>query len=132
VIVAYLPSLLTGVARRAGGHGWQFQLALEVLQHLERMRATQAKGLSGPQLARLMQVDMLQLEPVLETLAGLDWVGQLTEADEKAEARYVLLADPDATPMEPLVQRLLLARADAVMNLWKNSQMSALRLRSAL
>jgi membrane protein len=132
VIVAYLPSLLTGVARRAGGHGWQFQLALEVLQHLERVRATPAKGLCGSQLARLMQVDMLQLEPVLETLTGLDWVGQLTEADEKAEARYVLLADPDATPMEPLVQRLLLARADAVMNLWKNSQMSALRLRSAL
>ena len=36
VIAAYLPSLLAGVERRAMVHGWQFQLALEVLQQLHR------------------------------------------------------------------------------------------------
>src|SRR4029453_17274605 len=36
VIAAYLPSLLAGTRRRAAAHGWQFQLAMEVLQHLAR------------------------------------------------------------------------------------------------
>ncbi|MCB2034420.1 MAG: YihY family inner membrane protein, partial [Ottowia sp.] len=40
VIAAYLPSLLTGVARRGGGPGWEFQLATEVLQALARERET--------------------------------------------------------------------------------------------
>ena len=132
VIAAYLPSLLAGVARRGGGHGWQFQLAVEVLQQLDRTRAAGLKGLSGSQLARALRIDVLQLESALETLTALDWVGQLSEVQDKAEARYVLLADPDATPLEPLMRRLLLERADSVMNLWKNSQMPTLLLRSAL
>ena len=35
VIAAYLPSLLSGVQRRVRAHGWQFLLAIEVLQQLE-------------------------------------------------------------------------------------------------
>ena len=132
VIAAYLPSLLAGVARRGGGHGWQFQLAVEVLQQLHRARSAGVKGLSGLQLARALQVDVLQLEPVLETVTGLDWVGQLSEVHDETAPRYVLLADPDATPLEPLILRLLLARADSVVNLWKNSQTSTLLLRSVL
>ncbi|QDL37058.1 YihY family inner membrane protein [Rhodoferax sediminis] len=132
VIAAYLPSLLAGVARRGGGHGWQFQLAVEVLQQLNRARTVGLKGLSGLQLARALRVDVLQLEPVLETLTGLDWVGQLSEVQDEAEARYVLLADPDTTLLEPLILRLLLERADSVVNLWRNSQTSTLLLRSVL
>jgi membrane protein len=132
VIAAYLPSLLSGVRRRGGGHGWQFQLAVEVLQQLHRARSAGVKGLSGLQLARALQVDVLQLEPVLETVTGLDWVGQLSEVQDQTAPRYVLLADPDATPLEPLILRLLLARADSVVNLWKNSQTSTLLLRSVL
>ena len=132
VMAAYLPSLLSGVHRRGGGHGWQFQLAVEVLQQLYRTRAVGVKGLSGLQLARALQVDVLQLEPVLETLTELDWVGRLSEVQDQADVRYVLLADPDATPLEPLILRLLLARADSVVNLWKNSQTSMLMLRSVL
>ncbi|HXE22589.1 MAG TPA: YihY family inner membrane protein [Rhodoferax sp.] len=132
VIAAYLPSLLSGVARRSGGHGWQFQLAVEVLQQLYRARTAGVKGQSGGQLARGLRVDGLQLEPVLETLLSLDWVGQLSPGRGEAEARYVLLADPDATPLEPLIQRLLLERADSVRNLWKSGPLSALVLRSVL
>jgi membrane protein len=132
VIAAYLPSLLSGVRRRGGGHGWQFQLAVEVLQQLHRARAVGVKGLSGLQLARALQVDVLQLEPVLETLTEIDWAGRLSEVQDQLDARYVLLADPDATLLEPLILRLLLARADSVVNLWKNSQTSALMLRSVL
>jgi membrane protein len=52
VIAAYLPSLMAGTRRRATAHGWQFQLALEVLRELSRARGSPRRGLSAPQLAR--------------------------------------------------------------------------------
>jgi membrane protein len=132
VIAAYLPSLLAGVARRGSAHGWYFQLAIEVLQQLHKALSTPRKGLSASQLAELLQVDGLQLEPVLETLVALDWVGQLSESDEEGEARFLLLAEPDATPLEPLMQQLLLDKAEAVQNLWEKARWPELRLRDAL
>jgi membrane protein len=132
VVAAYLPSLMQGVARRGGGHGWQFQLALEVLQQLERARPTARRGLSSDELAHALQVDVLQLEPVLETLAALDWVGRLNEVEDESATRYLLLADPDATVMEPLVRHLLLAPAPANARLMAESRLAALTLRQAL
>ena len=132
VIAAYLPSLLTGVSRRSSAHGWQFQLAIEILQHLDKARATPRMGLSASQLAELLQVDALQLEPVLETLAALDWVGQLNDAQGDAESRYLLLADPDATTLAPLMQQLLLDRAPSVEKLWEKACWPSLNLRDAL
>ena len=132
VIAAYLPSLLAGMPRRGSAHGWQFQLAIEVLQQLHTAHHSTHKGVSASQLAERLQVDVLQLEPVLETLLSLDWAGQLDEAKDDAEARYVLLADPDSTRLEPLLQRLLLDKAPSVSALWQNACWPALRLRDAL
>lgn len=132
VIAAYLPSLLAGVARRGSAHGWHFQLAIEVLQQLNLARITARKGVSASQLAEQLEVDVLQLEPVLETLVGLDWVGQLNEAEGAAESRYLLLADPDTTPLEPLMQLLLLDKADSVKKLWEKARWPAINLRDAL
>lgn len=132
VIAAYLPSLLTGVERRVGGHGWQFQLAVEVLQQLYRARDVGMHGIAGPQLARLLRVDPLQLAPALEALAALDWIGQLTEVHSESEPRWVLLADPDATLLDPLIARLLLERADSIQNFWRKSWTPAMYLRSVL
>ena len=132
VIAAYLPSLLAGVARRSSGQGWHFQLALEVVQALHRVRHSDRRGLALQALAQQLRVDALQLEPVLETLAALDWIGQLDELDAGTEARYVLLADAETTPLAPLVQRLLLEPTDSVANLWENTRLSSLMLRDAL
>ena len=132
VIAAYLPSLLAGVARRGSAHGWQFQLAIEVLQQLHAAHNSMHKGISASQLAERLQVDVLQLEPVLETLLALDWAGQLDEAKDNTEARYLLMADPDSTQLEPLLQRLLLDKATSLGPLWKNAGWPALRLRDAL
>lgn len=132
VIAAYLPSLLAGVARRGNSHGWQFQLAVELLQELHRARGTTRIGLEGSELARALQVDVLQLEPVLETLMALDWIGQLTDPDDEHEARYLLLADPDATALEPLMAQLLLSQDPSMKNLWENGRFPALRLRDVL
>ncbi len=132
VIAAYLPSLLTGVQRRARAHGWQFLLALETLQQLARVRQSNDKGISIEHLSFLLQVDQLQLEPVLETLIELDWAGQLQEDRANASARLVLLVDPDQTLLAPLFDALLLRQEPSTENLWQNGHWPMLRLRDAL
>jgi membrane protein len=132
VIAAYLPSLLAGVKRRGSAHGWQFQLAVELLQQLHAARGTARMGLEGSQLAQALQVDVLQLEPVLGTLTALDWIGQLSDPDDAHEARYVLLADPDTTALEPLMTQLLLSRDESMKSLWKNGRFPLLNMRDLL
>ena len=132
VIAAYLPSLLSGVQRRVRAHGWQFLLAIEVLQQLEPLRASPAKGLTMNALTQLLKVDALQLESVLEALVELDWVGQLQEERDDGEARYVLLANPDTTLLEPLMHSLLLQHEPSTRNLWKNGRWELMTMRDAL
>lgn len=132
VVAAYLPALLAGSRRPAGAHGWQFQLALEVLQHLHGARNTARRGLSALELARKMELDPLQLEPVLETLVTLDWVGRLNEVDDHEDTRYVMLADEQSTALEPLVRHLLLPHSDATAKLWQSGRLSQLYLKDAI
>jgi membrane protein len=134
VIAAYLPSLLAGVARRTTGHGWQFQLAVEALQYLSASPGTQP-GNSASGLATALKIDMLQLQPVLETLTELGWVGQLIRSSDAVggeESSYVLLADPEQTLLEPLMQRLLLEKTDSTTPLWQQANWSQIRLRDVL
>ena len=132
VIAAYLPSLLQGVQPRGRSHGLQFQLAIEVLKQLEGVRASETRGLTMEQLTALLRIDALQLEPVLETLCELDWVGMLQEELATEDARYVLLADPGATALAPLLDALLLHRQDITRNLWDKGNWASLKLRDAL
>lgn len=128
VVAAYLPSLLAGAKRRASAHGWAFQLALEALQQLHRARQTAKHGLSSAQLADAMQVDPLQLEPVLDVLVQLDWVARLEEVSETADTRYVLLAEPSTTALEPLMRQLLLSPSDVTQKLWRSGRLSGVYL----
>jgi membrane protein len=132
VITAYLPSLLSGVQRRGRSHGLQFQLALEALQQLNRVRGSATKGLTISQLAVLLRVDALQLEPVLETLCELDWTGLLYEEKNGEPARYILLTNPDTTPLAPLLNSLLLQRDETTRNLWEKSLWPSILLREVL
>jgi membrane protein len=112
VIAAYLPSLLSGVARRGGKPGWNFQLAFETIAALDAARLTNAKGLTQLQLASRLRVDDLQLVRPLQALRELDWIGNL-DSDGDATQRIVLLVDADATALMPLAHRLLLPQ-DAI------------------
>lgn len=132
VITAYLPSLLTGVARRGGVAGWPLQLAVEALQQLAQAKATPAKGLGAAELVARMRVDALQLAPVLATLVALDWIGPLAEEPDNEDPRYVLLADPGRTSLEPLLQELLLPRAPPLDNLWQRGPLRTLLLQDVL
>jgi membrane protein len=79
-----------------------------------------------------MQVDLLQLEPVLETLVQLDWIGRLNEVDDHAATRFVLLADPQGTALEPLMRHLLLPATESTAKLWSSGRLSTLYLRDVL
>ena len=117
VIAAYLPSLLMGVPRRGGAAGWRFQLALELLQVLQRARVTPAKGLDLTRLAQALQFDALSIESVVEVLEALDWVGQLGDDS----GRYVLLADPQRTRLAPLMEQLLITRSGSPAGFWHSA-----------
>ncbi|OIN93503.1 MAG: hypothetical protein AUJ20_04005 [Comamonadaceae bacterium CG1_02_60_18] len=132
VIAAYLPSLLAGVRRRPHAHGWHFMLALEILAALDRVAGTPARGSSLEGLDAGLRVDSLQLEPVLETLAALDWVGQLQEDRATEGARWVLLVNPDQQTLGPLAERLLLQHAPSTEAVWKSARLANLMLREAL
>jgi membrane protein len=132
VVAAYLPSILAGARRSFNAHGWEFQLALEVLQALEATRVTARRGLSLRELSDALETDPLQLEPVLETLVQLDWVGRLNEVQDEGNTRFVMLADVQATALEPLMRHLLLPSSAVTEKLWQGGHLSALYLKDVL
>ena len=132
VMTAYLPSLLSGVRVRAKSQGLPFQLALETLQQLQAVRQAVDKGLTLEALAWRLRVDALQLEPILEVLCELDWVGRLDEEVKGQTARYVMLADPCTTRLEPLLNALLLTEDEAIRNFWINSRWPSILLAQAI
>ena len=132
LITAYMPSLRSGVVRHDLGAGWRFQLALESLQLLYRARSTEGKGLTVGQLAGKLQVSHLGIESALEALVQLDWVARLDEGPKQAEPRFVLLADPDTTRVEPLMQSLLLRRTSSSEKVWRSARWGEVHLREVL
>jgi membrane protein len=132
-LTAYIPSLLAGVPRSRSVLGWQFHLALEVLQQLDAVRQQPSKGLTHSQLCAQLRVDALRLEPVLEALTALDWIGQLVDSTQEGEdARFILLTDPQTTLLEPLMQKLLLPPSETTEKLWKSGHWPTSTLREVL
>jgi membrane protein len=129
VIAAYAPSLQMRVVRRPSAPGHGFELALTVLRALEAARTRDGRGLALSALAERLGTDPLQIEPVLDLLVDLDWAARL---DEAGEPRLVLLCDPGATPAAPLVDRLLLAPADAVQGFRRRVGVDAMTLADLL
>ena len=118
VIAAYAPSLQMRMLALPDTPGIRFQLALGVLRELVRSRGEPARGLTALQIAQQLRTDPLQIEPLLDALVGIDWVGRLDEADN---ARYVLLCDPATTPAQALLAQLLLGPAPALHAFWQRA-----------
>lgn len=132
VIAAYLPSLLSGVTRRGLGAGWRFQLALETVRLLEQARAMTSRGQTVAQLAKALRVSALGIDSALESLVEIDWVARLDDDADPDGPRYVLLVDPAQTPLEPLVQALLLRRSSSTDALWERAAFAQVRLGDVL
>ena len=128
VLASSLPSLVAGSLRRSDAPGWGLQLALELLAALDLARHDGRAGCTLQSLAGQLRVDPLQLEPPLEALEALDWVGRLSEDD----ARHVLLVDPAKTPLAPLLASLCLPLEPGSQAFWQASGWQRLRLIDAL
>jgi membrane protein len=90
------------------------------------------RGLSAVQLVTTLEVEALELEPVLETLVALDWIGRINEVDDQENTRYLLLADPQSTALEPLMRLLLLPPSEATNKLWESGRLSAVYLKDVI
>ena len=128
VIAAYLPSVLSGVARHDDQPGARFLLAVQVLQALPQANQAAGRGVSASHLARQLRVDPLALEPVLVALKSLKWLGQISVEDDAGEAHYLLLPDPLATRLQPLLELTLLAPAPELDAMQRRAGWSELRL----
>lgn len=129
VIAAYAPSLQMRVVRQAATPGWRFTLALTVLRELAGAQHGPARGVALTALCERLRLDPLQVEPVVEQLQRLDWVGCLAE---DGLARHVLLVEPARTPVAPLVQALLLAGQTEGDPFWQRAGFGEMSLAQAL
>ena len=129
VIAAYAPSLQMRILPLPDTPGVRFGLALAMLRELVRARGTPERGLGANELSQVLRTDPLQVEPLLDALVEIDWVGRL---DEPGGARYVLLCEPAATPARPLLGLLLLDPAPAVQGFWRQARFDELTLADLL
>jgi len=132
VITAYLPSLLLGHARRVHAPGWGFELALASLQILHRARACAPHGLNAQALAKELQGEVLQFEPLLQALRQLQWIGPMAPPGGGDEPVWVMLADPQLTTLAPLAERLLIGRSPCTERFWRASSWEQTRLADVL
>jgi len=129
VIAAYAPSLQMHVVRHKATPGHRFSLALAVLRELAGARGGAAHGLTLTQVAQHLSTDPLQIDPIVEALVGIDWVGRL---DEAGVQRLVLLAEPTATRLAPLVTQLLLEPGAATQTFWQRASLGEMTLAEAI
>jgi len=129
VMTAYAPSLKMRVVRRAKVPGYRFDLALSVLRELAAAREGARHGVAAAHLSKTLRTDPLQIEPLLDTLVGMDWLGRL---DEEGQARYVLLCDPARTRAEPLFSHVLLGPSPSVAAFWQQAGLDRIMLQDIL
>ncbi len=129
VTAAYAPSLQMRVARWPDAPGSRFHLAVAMLRELAGAQASGKRGLSAARLAEVLRTDPLQIEPILDDLLEMDWLGRL---DEDGQPRFVLLCDVATTSAEDLIARLLLEPSPDLRAIWRRAGFGEMRLRELL
>jgi len=129
LLAANAPSLGSGMLRRPEVPGLGLELCLSVLRELRDSQARGEGGLTSLGLARRLRVDPLQLEPVLDQLLDLNWLGRLEEAGAQ---RLVLLCLPEQTRAQALLQATLAERTPGLAPLWARSDWERLSLAELL
>ena len=132
VLAAYMPGLLAGERRLLDGPGWQFRLALDIINELASARLDPARGRSVEELLASLKVEVAQLEVALEALLEIDWIGRVNEVQDEDLARYVLLADPATTPAAALLNATVVADSPEAGRLWARGQLADARLQDLL
>jgi membrane protein len=129
VIAAYAPTLRLHVVPRGHLPGHRFELTVAVLRALDAARGTPERGLDSHQLADALSTDPLHVEPALDALVDLDWVGRL---EESGAARHVLLCDPGQTPAQPLLAACLLDPSPALATFWRRANFQSMTVRDLI
>ena len=132
VLASSLPELGRQTWRKPEGAGWHFRLALEVLAELNAAKSSGQRGWSTGSLAARLRVELAELQQVLVVLQDLDWVGRLSEQNDQAQARQILLIDPAQASVGPLADRLLVLRASAADALWVQTGLDQVRVMQLL
>ncbi len=132
VVAAYAPSLLSKVQRWPDVPGHRFQLALAILNLLHGARQGDRGGWTVSAMATTLRTDPLQLDPLLEVLSGLGWVGRLDESHEHEGGRYVLLANPSQVLVAPLLAQTLLQPDAWSQAFWDDAGLARMTLSQAL
>jgi membrane protein len=132
VLASSLPELGRQTWRKPEGAGWPFRLALEVLAELNAAKTSGPRGWSTGELAARLRVELAELQMVLAVLQDLDWVGRLSEQNDQAQARHILLIDPNQTSVGPLADRLLVLRTSAADPLWVQTGLDQVRVMQLL
>ncbi|HZV91964.1 MAG TPA: YhjD/YihY/BrkB family envelope integrity protein, partial [Caldimonas sp.] len=125
ILAAYAPVARMQVRRWPPAPGSRFHLALMMLRALVAERAAGRPGLTDIELARRLGTDPLQVQPLLDALVEIDWVGRL---DEAGNARYVLVCDPQRVVAEALVGKLLLDPSPDLAGFWRQAHFAEMRL----
>lgn len=129
VIAAYAPTLQHRVVQRSHLPGYRFELAVSVLRSLARARHSESHGLTVRQIASSLNTDVLQVEPILDALVAIDWVGRL---DEAGGARHVLLCDPAETAAQPLLASTLLDPSAPLAAFWRRARFNQMTVRDLI
>lgn len=129
VIAAYAPSLQMNVVRRPNVPGYRFQLAVGMLRELAQARSLSTHGLTAARLSEILRTDPLQIEPLLDFLVEIDWVGRLDEPDCP---RFVLLSDPSQTTVEALLSKMLLEPSPSMRGFWKRAGFTEMTLQELI
>ncbi len=129
VIAAYAPTLQLRVVQRNHLPGYRFELAVAVLRSLADARQADGRGLSAHRIADALNADPLQIEPALDALVAIDWVGRL---DEPGGARHVLLCDPDRTAANTLVAAMLLDPSPRMAAFWRRAHFDQMTVRDLI
>ena len=117
------------VVRRPATPGHVFLLAITLLRELHEASEQSIRGLSAAALSERLRTDPLQIEPILDELVALDWVGRL---EEEGGARYVLLADPATTTAQPLLAQTLLDPSPSLRGFWQRASFGEMTLADLL
>lgn len=129
VTAAYAPTLQTRVVQRGHVPGYRFELAVAVLRCLAAARQAGDSGRAAAQIAHALNTDPLHIEPILDALVAIDWVGRL---DEDRASRHVLLCDPDITLARPLLAATLLDPSPPLAVFWQRANLDRLTVRDLI
>ena len=100
-----------------------------IIDRFRSLPMARSAVLTGRTLSHALATDPLQIDPLLDSLIAIEWVGRL---DEAGEGRHVLLGDPDKTLAEPLIAALLLDPSPDVGPFWKQARFDQLKLAELL